>query len=104
MSSYRSTSLSKASSLNSSINTLNTLTDTDLVSESNTNSIAKQIESIKSSELAIEKKEQDIENSEKNLETTKESNAISLESKQKDLDSKERSVEVAKLNLTELTD
>lgn len=104
MSSYRSSSLNKVISLNSSINTLDTLTNTDLVSESNSNSIAKQDESIKSSELSIEKKELDIENSEKNLSTTKESYAITMESKQKDLESKERSVVIAKLNLSELLD
>lgn len=104
MSSDRTTSLNKIASLNTSINTLNTLTNTDLVSETNSNSIANKEESMKTSELNIEKKKLDIENSEKTLETTKESNKITLESKEKDLDSKERSVEVAILNLEELLD
>ncbi|NDK07609.1 biotin/lipoyl-binding protein, partial [Candidatus Gracilibacteria bacterium] len=102
MSSYRSSSQNKVISINSSINTLDTLTNTDLVSETNSNSIAGKEESIKTSELNIEKKKIDIENSEKTLETTKESYKITLESKEKDLDSKERSVEVAILNLEEL--
>lgn len=104
MSSYRSTAQNKVISINSSINTLNTLTNTDLVNESNSNSVASKEASIKTSELSIEKKEQDIENNEKTLETTKESNKITLESKEKDLESKERSIEVAVLNLEELLD
>lgn len=104
MSTYRSSALNKITSLNSSINTLNTLTNTDLVNETNLNSIAQKEESLKTSLLNIEKKEQEIENNENNLETTKESNTITLISKEKDLESKEKSIEIAKLSLQELLD
>ncbi len=102
MSSYRSSAQNKVTSLKSSINTLDTLTNTDLVSEWYANSIVSKEESIKTNELNIEKKKLSIENSEKDLETTKESYKITLESKEQDLESKETNIEIAILNLEEL--
>nr|MDD3720665.1 HlyD family efflux transporter periplasmic adaptor subunit [Candidatus Gracilibacteria bacterium] len=102
MSSYRSSSLSKINSINNSIASLDTLTDTDLISESNSNSIAQKEASIKASEVSIEKQEISISNAEKSYNETKASYAVTLDSKEKDLISKEKSVEIAKLNLEEL--
>jgi len=98
----RTSTLSKVTSIKSSINTLNTLTDTDLVYESNTNSIASKEESIKTSILSIEKQELSIKNAVKSYDETVSSYSTTLNSKQKDLDSKTRSVEIAKMNYDDL--
>lgn len=102
MSSYRSSSLNKASSINSSINTLNTLTDIDLISEWNQNSIASKEESIKTSQLSIDKKELSISNSLKNYDSTVEKYLLAIKSKQNDIDSKETSLKISKISLEEL--
>jgi len=102
MSWNRTSTLSKVTSIKSSINTLNTLTDTDLVYESNSNSIASKEESIKSSILSIEKQELSIKNAIKSYDETVSSYSTTLNSKQKDLDSKTRSVEIAKMNYDDL--
>gem|GEM_PF-3129356 len=104
MSSYRTTAQNKSTTINSSLNTLDTLSDTDLISQSNSNTIEQTQASITSSELSIKKQEISIDNSEKDLETTKENYRIALETKQKDIDSKERSLELANISYDELMD
>ncbi|MDD3302380.1 MAG: efflux RND transporter periplasmic adaptor subunit [Candidatus Gracilibacteria bacterium] len=104
MSSYRTTAQNKSTTINSSLNTLDTLSDTDLISQSNSNTIEQTQVSITASELSIKKQEISIENSEKDLETTKENYRIALETKQKDIDSKERSLELANISYDELMD
>lgn len=98
----RTSTLSKITSIKSSISTLNTLTDTDLVSESNSNSIASKEESIKNSVLSIEKQELSIKNAIKTYDETVSSYSATINSKQKDLDSKTRAVEIAKMNYDDL--
>lgn len=98
----RTSTLSKITSIKSSISTLNTLTDTDLVSESNSNSIASKEESIKNSVLSIEKQELSIKNAIKAYDETVSSYSATINSKQKDLDSKTRAVEIAKMNYDDL--
>lgn len=98
----RTATLSKITSIKSSISTLNTLTDTDLVSESNSNSIASKEESIKNSVLSIEKQELSIKNAIKTYDETVSSYSATINSKQKDLDSKTRAVEIAKMNYDDL--
>ncbi len=102
MNSYRGSSLSKVSSIKSSLEKLKTLTNTDLISEWNSNSIASKQESIKWQELSIEKKELDIKNAIKSYNETVESYKVTLESKENDLKSKRLSLEISKMNLEEL--
>ncbi|MFA5917154.1 MAG: efflux RND transporter periplasmic adaptor subunit [Candidatus Gracilibacteria bacterium] len=102
MSSDRSSAQNTVITINSSLNTINTSTDVDLVAESNTNTITQQESSIKSSENSITKKEIDIQNSEKDLETTKQNNAIDLQSKQNSIASLEKTLEVNNQSLNEL--
>lgn len=102
MSSDRSSSLSKITSIKAQINSLKTLTDTDLISQWNDNTIASKEASIKSQELNIEKSKLDIKNLIKSYDETVSSQKIAFETSQKDIDNKERSLEVAKLNLSDL--
>ncbi len=102
MSSYRSNSLSKISSINSSINTLNTLTDTELLSDLNINSISSKEDSINNSELSLEREALSIVNDIKNYDETISSYKLTIESKQQDIESKKISLNVAKLSLEEL--
>ena len=102
MSSDRSSSLSKITSIKAQINSLKTLTDTDLISQWNDNTIASKEASIKSQELNIEKSKLDIKNLIKSYDETVSSQKIAFETSQKDIDNKERSLEIAKLNLSDL--
>lgn len=102
MVSDRTSIQSKITSLTSSINTLETLTDVDLLSESNQNSILSQEESIKQSEISIEKQEREIEEAKKAYEVDKKDYEIQLASKQKDLESSEQTLEINKASLEEL--
>jgi len=102
MSSNRSSSLVKVTSIKSQINSLKTLTDTDLISQGNDNTISLKEESIKSQELSIEKNKQNIKESVKNYDETVLSQKIALESSQNDVDSKKNSLEIAKMNLEDL--
>ncbi len=102
MSSYRSNSLSKISSINSSINILNTLTDTELLSDSNINSISWKEDSINNSELSLEREALSIVNAIKNYNETIAKYKLTVESKQQDIESKKISLNVAKLSLEEL--
>lgn len=86
----RSTSLSKIDSINSEINTLNWLTDTQLESSNNT--------------LSISKMTSDLENSVKELETTKTKYDIEYNSKVADVESKKENLEISKLSLIELNE
>lgn len=102
MSSYKSSALSKIGSIKSSIDNLQTLTDIDLVSEWNENTLASKEASLNSETLWVEKKKLEIQNLIKSYNETVENYKISLQSKQNDLVSKEKSLQIAKLNLEEL--
>lgn len=84
----RSTTLNKISSIKSQINTLDTLTDVNLISQSN--------------QLEIEKQEISIKNAEKSYQETVAEYALNIESRQQDIDSKQVTLEIAKLSLEEL--
>lgn len=84
----RSSMLSKIDSINNDLNSLNSLTDTDLESSSN--------------QTSIEKMEIALENSIKNFNTTKKEYEITYISKQKDLDDKKENIDIAKTSLEEL--
>jgi len=99
---YRKTTLSEISLINKTINTLETLSDTDLISESNINTFSSKEESIKNQELSIEKKEIEIKNSIKNYDETKIKYDLNIETKQKDIDNKTKSLEISKISLEEL--
>lgn len=88
MSSYKSSALNQMSSLKSSINTLNTLTDTELLWDSNSITIQKQTKSI--------------ENAINNYNEIVANYALTTKSKQQDIQSKEVSLDVVKLSLEEL--
>ncbi len=102
MSSYRTTILSKISILNKSINTLNTLTDIELLSEGNNNTLKKKEETLKSAEFDIEKKKTNIGTLKNSLLTTKTNYSIQEESKEKDIESKENTLEIARISLEEV--
>jgi len=99
---YRSNTSNKISSINSVINNLSTLTDLDLISESNKNSIISKQESIKLQELSIEKQEFNLENSKKSLEETKKTYELTLKSKENDIFSKKTNLQILKLNYNDL--
>lgn len=102
MDSDRNSALSKVSSIKNSLNKLENLTDTDLVSESNKNSIASKEKSISSQEISIEKQENSITNLEKSYKETVEDYNLKIESKENSIKKEEDSLEVSKLNLKEL--
>lgn len=102
MSSYRTMILSKISILNKSINTLNTLTDIELLSEGNNNTLKKKEETLKSAEVDIEKKKTNIGTLKNSLLTTKTNYSIQEESKEKDIESKENTLEIARISLEEV--
>jgi HlyD family secretion protein len=102
MSSYRTTILSKISTLNKSINTLNTLTDIQLLSEGNNNTLKKKEEALKSAEVDIEKKKVNLESLKNDFLTTKTTYSIQEESKEKDIESKKNTLEIAKISSQEL--
>lgn len=100
--SYETTSQSKLNSINSTINSLSTLSDTNLISESNNNTLTSKQTSVNSAQLAIDKKIIDIDNLEKNLDETNDSNAIALQNKQDSIDNLEKTLEVNKESYKEL--
>ncbi len=99
---YRTSSLNKISSINWYLNTLNTLTDLELLTKSNNSSILSINESIKSQELSIEKQYISLSNSEKEYEQTLVSNKLELEEKLQDIESKKFSLQIANENYKEL--
>lgn len=108
---YETSIQSRQNSINSSINTLKTLTDTDLLRESNNNTIASKQNTIisktslvNSAKLAIEKQEINISNLEKKLDETKDSNAVSLQNKQDSIDSLEKTLAVNEETYKELVE
>lgn len=101
---YKTTSSSKISSINSTINNLSTLTDLDLISESNKNSIISKQELIKTQELNIDKQEFNLENSKKTLLETIKSYELSIKSKENNLLSKKSNLQILKLNLENILD
>lgn len=84
----RTESLSKIDAINSDINSLNSLIDTDL--------------EFSSSELTIQKMETNLEQLIKDFETTKTKFQIELNSKITDIENKKENLEIAKINLEEL--
>jgi outer membrane murein-binding lipoprotein Lpp len=84
----RSTSLSKIDSINSDINTLNSLVDTYLESSN--------------SALTIQKMETNLEQLAKDFDTTKTKYEIELNSKIKDIENKKENFAISKINLEEL--
>ncbi|MDD3145157.1 MAG: efflux RND transporter periplasmic adaptor subunit [Candidatus Gracilibacteria bacterium] len=104
MSSYRSNAQSKIISITSSINNLKTLTNTDLLSQTNANTISQKEASVNSSKLSIEKQEKDIESSKKSYEQTKIEFATSIKSKENNIKSLENNLELVKITQTELLD
>jgi len=124
---YKTNTESKINSINSSINTLSTLTDIDLLTKLNDNTISLKDDSIKWSLLNIEKKQQtlntlknnfsstkdsyelayknkanSIKTLENNLDTTKIKYEIELNSKLQSIESNKKSLEVNKENYKEL--
>ncbi|MDD3793620.1 MAG: efflux RND transporter periplasmic adaptor subunit [Candidatus Gracilibacteria bacterium] len=99
---YRTNTSNKISSINSTINNLSTLTDLDLISETNKNSIIAKQESIKSQELNLEKQSFNLENSKKLLAETIKTYELSIVSKENDISSKKTNLEILKLNLEDL--
>lgn len=125
--SYKTNTESKISSINSSLNTLDTLVDTELLTKTNDSTINSKIDSINSQELSILKKAQDIISLEKNYTSTLDSyniayktkenslntlknnldstiikNQIDLSSKNQSIDNLKKSLDVSKQSLTEL--
>ena len=88
MSTYRSSSLNKVSSIKNSINTLNTLTDIELLWDSN--------------ELTIDKQTASIINLIKNYNEIVASYKLSIDEKKQGVETKKINLEVAKLSLDEL--
>ena len=102
MNSYRSNSLSKISIIKSSIDNLNKLTDTDLVSESNSNTVSTKEESIKNSELDIEKKEITLKNNIEEYKQTVDNYKLNINEKEDNIKKQELALKVANQNLVEL--
>lgn len=120
VSSYRSSSQNKVISLNSTISSLETLTNTDLVSEVNSNSLSWKELSIKNSEnnleklvksfneikasyeLVLKKKQDELDNGNKNYENTKKSYSLNIESLKQKIEASTKNIEVAKISLKEL--
>jgi RND family efflux transporter MFP subunit len=107
--SYKTTVQGKMNSINSSLNTLDTLNDVELVKTSNSNTITQNENSmeskkasIKTSELAIEKKQNDIDKLEKDLASTKKTYDLNIKSKEKSISDLQKALEVSKLSLNEL--
>ena len=82
---YKTNTQWKITSINNSINTLNTLTDTDLIAQTNNNTLLSKQDSIQSNILNITKKEQAIKTLENNFETTKINYAIAYKNKETSL-------------------
>lgn len=104
MASYRSNAQSKITSITSSINNLKTLTNTDLLSQTNANTISQKEASVTSSKLSIEKQENDLESSKKSYEQTKSEYVTSIKSKENSIKSLENTLELAKITQSELLD
>lgn len=102
MASYRSNAQSKITSITSSINNLKTLTNTDLLWQTNANTISQKEASISSSKLSIEKQENDLDSSKKSYEQTKSEYETSIKSKENNIKSLENILELAKITQIEL--
>ncbi|MCT4616888.1 MAG: efflux RND transporter periplasmic adaptor subunit [Candidatus Gracilibacteria bacterium] len=99
---YRSNAQNKITNITSSIKTLDTLTDLDLLGESNNNSILSKQESIKSTKLQIEKKKLEIDTAEKKYALTVSEYETSLKSKEQNLEKLQKTLEVNKATLEEV--
>lgn len=87
----------KLTSVNNSINTLNTLTDTELFSKTNENTLLSKQDSIKINQLSILKKEQEIQTLENNFETTKTNYEIVYKTKETSLQTLQNNYNATKL-------
>jgi hypothetical protein len=81
---------------------LNTLSDTDLLNESNQNAIAAKEDSIKFQELNISKQELNILNTSKTYDELLRSQRIALISKENDVENKKKALEVAEISYNDL--
>jgi len=102
MSSYRSNTLDKVSQINNSINSLKTLTNTNILFDSNSNLLLSKEENIKNNELSIEKQELSIKNEEKNYSDTIASYELIIKTKKQDIENNKTSLELTNINLEEL--
>lgn len=113
LNSIRTSNLSKITSIKSTINTLETLTNTALLKDSQqsdvdskqisiTNSLKDYELTLKNNSLSLEKKQQDLLTARNNYESTKKKNAIALESKENALESKKTSLKISEISLAEL--
>lgn len=82
---YKTNVQSKIWTINNYINTLNTLTDIDLLTKTNSNNILSQEDSLNSINLAITKKENDLKSLVNSYETTKKSYELTYKNKEKEL-------------------
>lgn len=100
--SYKNTTNQKISTLNSSINTLKTLTDVDLLNQTNNNSILQKVQNIDGIKLNIEKKLQSIETAKSNLETKILEYDLNIESKNNSISNLEKTLQINEKSYQEL--
>lgn len=109
MYSYKTSSQSKISTLNSTINTLNTLSDTDLINNSINNNISQKEsdiiskqDNIKTILLNIEKKKNDINTQKTNYSTQEKNYDLSIQSKINNISNLEKTLSLNEQSLKEL--
>lgn len=99
---YKNTSISKISNLNSSINSLKTLSNTNLIDDNYQSSYKQKQQSIETIKLNIEKKKQEILSSEKNIDIKSKEIELNIETKINSISNLEKTLEINKKSYDEL--
>lgn len=100
--SNRNNALNKISQIRSSLNTLESLTDIDLLSDSQQTEILSKQESISNQEFALEKAKQSLEILQSDFTELTASQKVELQNKQNNVDDKQKSYDLAIIKKQEL--
>lgn len=99
---YKNTSISKISNLNSSINSLKTLSNTNLIDDNYQSSYKQKQQSIETIKLNIEKKKQEILSTAKNIDIKSKEIELNIETKINSISNLEKTLEINKKSYDEL--
>lgn len=99
---YKNTSISKISNLNSSINSLKTLSNTNLIDDNYQSSYKQKKQSIETIKLNIEKKKQEILSTAKNIDIKSKEIELNIETKINSISNLEKTLEINKKSYDEL--